>query len=333
MRMTPWCAAVVTAMAVYAGTTNLRGQVLPQPVPGSEFAAATNILSRGVKVEGRLFVPASAKRIRAITVLVDYGNTWRLYESVIWRKMAESTESALLLARISLVNVIPPDPYPTERWVTRVASLGGSDGLLTVMQQLATESGHPELRNVPLAFWGWSAAGGFGSSFAEQHPQRTLALIRYHTRQREIPVEFGVIKAIPALLLAGGKDTVAGFEDPEKLWRDGRAIAAPWTFAIEPNVPHGIIDGNVGIEFFTNSSQLMIPWLTAVIRQRLPEVGSPMRAISETVGWLGDNKTGEVWTSATYSGSKADKTWLPDEQSARGWQLLRVAENPGRPLE
>ena len=333
MRMTLCCGAVVAAIVLITSTTAVRGQVSPQPVPGNELAAATHIVSRGVKVEGLLFIPASAKRIRAVTVLIARGNTGRLYESVIWRKAAESTQSALLLARITRLSVIPPDPYPQALQVERVASLGGSDGLLTVMRQLAAESGHPELRNVPLAFWGWSAAGGFGPTFAEQHPQRTLAFIRYHSHQREIPVDLGATKAIPALSLAGGKDTTAGFEDAETLSRSGRAIGAPWTFVIEPNVPHGIIDGDAGIEFFTNSSQLMIPWLTAVIRQRLPQVGGPMRAIDERVGWLGDNKTGEVWPSATYSGSRADKTWLPDEQSARGWQLIRVAENPGRPTE
>lgn len=332
MRNTGHCSAVVIALAIVASTTMSLGQVTPQPVAGNEFAAAANIVSKGVKVEGRLFVPTTATRIRAVTVLIDYGNTWRLYQNEIWRQSAENTESALLLARITLLNVIPPTPYPPERQVVRVASLGGSEGLLTVMQRLAAESGHPELQTVPLAFWGWSAAAGFGPTFAKEHRQRTLAFIRYHTNQREILVDLETTKAIPALLLAGGKDTSAGVEDTESLWRRGSASGAPWSFVIEPNVPHGIIDGNVGIEFFTNSSQLILPWLTAVIRQRLPQLGAPMREIDKRVGWLGDIKTGEIWPSASFLGSTADKTWLPDEQSARAWQVLRMVDKPGRPL-
>jgi hypothetical protein len=332
MRNTRHCSAVIAALTIVASTTISLGQVAPQPVTGNEFAAATNMLHRGMKVEGRLFVPATATRIRAVTVLIDYGNTWRLYQSEIWRKSAESTESALLLARVSSFNVIPPTPYPPERQVMRVASLGGSEGLLTVMQRLATESGHPELQSVPLAFWGWSAAAGFGPTFAKEHPQRTLAFIRYHTNQRGILVDLDTTKVIPALLLAGGKDTSAGVEDTESLWRRGSASGAPWSFVIEPNVPHGIIDGNAGIEFFTNSSQLMLPWLTAIMRQRLPQLGAPMQPIDKRVGWLGDIKTGEIRPSASFSGSTADKTWLPDEESARAWQRLRVVDNPGRPF-
>jgi hypothetical protein len=77
----------------------------------------------------------------------------------------------------------------------------------------------------------------------------------------------------------------------------------------------------------------MIPWLTAVMRQRVPQAGAAMTTISDDSGWIGDNTTGEVWPSAGFSGSKPDKTWLPDEASARAWQLIRVAENPGRPIQ
>lgn len=332
MRTRLWCRAMA-AMALTVGTPTLRGQTSLEPVPGIELAASANVVEKGVKVEGLLFLPQNTKRTRAVIVVINYGNSWRLYESVAWRRTAERTESALLHARVSFINAIPPIPYPPERQIMRDASLGGGDGLLTVLRQLATESNHPELRDVPLAFWGWSAAAGFGPTFAKQHPQRTLTFIQYHTHQRGIRVDLNVSKSIPALLLAGGKDTTAGVEDAETLWKSGRAIGAPWTFVMEPNVPHGMTDGNTGIEFITNSNRLMIPWLTAVVRRRLPQAGSSMRAMGDSEGWIGDNGTGEVWPSAGYSGSKVDKTWLPDEESARGWQLLRVADNPGRPLE
>lgn len=330
MRRTLWCSAVAATMALSVGMPTIRGQASLDRVPGIELAASGNIVEKDVKVEGLLFLPKSTTRVRAVIVVTNYGNSWRLYESVAWRRAAESTDSALLLARVSFVSAIPLNP---EREIWRDVSAGGGDGLLTVLRQLATDSRHPELRDVPLAFWGWSAAAGFGPTFAKLHPQRTLAFVRYHTHQRAIPVDVNITKSIPALLLAGGKDTNAGVEDAERLSNAGRALGAPWTFVIEPNVPHGIIDGNIGIEFFTNSNQLMIPWLTAVVRQRVPQAGMAMRTISDGVGWIGDNRTGEVWPSTGFSGSRVDKTWLPDEPSARGWQVIRVAEHPGKPLE
>jgi hypothetical protein len=330
MRRRLSCSALAVAMALSVGTPPIRGQASPDRVAGIELAASANIVEKDVKVEGLFFLPRSTKRIRAVIVLINYGNTWRLYESAAWRKAAESTESALLLTRVSFVSAMPLNP---QREIWRDASVGGGDGLLTVLRQLASDSRHPELTDIPLAFWGWSAAAGFGPTFAKQHPQRTLAFIRYHTHQRAIPVDLHITKDIPALLLAGGKDTTAGVEDAETLWRRARALGAPWTFVIEPNVPHGIIDGNVGIEFFSNSNQLMIPWIEAVVRQRVPQAGVTMRTISDGVGWIGDNRTGEVWPSTSFAGSRSDKTWLPDESSARAWQLIRVAEKPGKPIE
>jgi hypothetical protein len=327
----PWTlrnGLVLAALSLAAPT--ISGQGTPTLVPGTEFAASTNMVGREVRFEARLFVPTSVTQVRAVMVFVSYGTTWQLYESTAWRRAAESVGSALLLAG---PNFVDAERLGLDGNIWRDVSLGGGDGLLAVVRQLATDSRHPELLNAPLAFWGWSAAGNFGATFAKQYPERTLAFIRYHSQQRPFPVDLNVTKGIPALLLAGGKDTTERVEDAETLARSGRALGAPWTFVIEPNVPHGIIDGKAGIEFFTNSGDLMIPWLTAVVRQRAPQAGTPMRPIGDDVGWIGDNKTGEVWSAVGFSGSRADNTWLPDEPSARGWQRIRVAENPGRPIQ
>jgi hypothetical protein len=186
--------------------------------------------------------------------------------------------------------------------------------------------------NLPLAFWGWSASAGFGSTFAEQYPERTLGFIRVRTHQRELPVNLDIIKGIPGLFMAATQDQTAGVEDAQALWKGGRTIGAPWTLIVEPHVPHGLIDGPKNVEFVSNANQLMIPWLTEVIRQRLPQAGTALRPISDRAGWVGDNRTGEIWRLDSFSGSKLDKTWLPDESSARAWQRLRLEENPSRPF-
>jgi hypothetical protein len=307
-------------------------QAPPQQVDGTELAASVNVPEKDVKVEGLLFLPKSATQVRALLVVINYGRTDLIYDSVEWRRAAESVESGILHARVSSVSAVAPSQSP-EKQIIRSGSMGGSEALVAVVRRLAAESGHPELNDVPLAFWGWSAAAAFGTIFAQQYPQRTLAFIRYHAHRRGVAVDLNRTGAIPALLLAGGKDTNAGVDDAEDLWKSGRTRGAPWTFVMEPNVPHGMIDGNINVEFISNSNQLMIPWLTAVMRQRVPAAADRLRSIDPMSGWMGDNRTGEVWRADTHGHAGHDTSWLPDEQSARAWQRLREIANPARRMQ
>jgi hypothetical protein len=92
---------------------------------------------------------------------------------------------------------------------------------------------HPEPNDAALALSGWSAPGNFATT-AALHPERTVAFIRYHSHLREAPLDVNALKQIPALFIAGGKEEVAGTDDAEALWKRGRSVDAPWTFAIEP---------------------------------------------------------------------------------------------------
>jgi hypothetical protein len=105
--------------------------------------------------------------------------------------------------------------------------------------------------------------------------------------------------------------------DPEILWRDGRSMGAPWTFTIQPNAQHG------ERQYFEKARELMIPWMTAVLRQRLSADGRSLLPLADRSAWLGNNQTGDVAPYASYSGAKAEASWLPDEASARGWQAVR----------
>jgi hypothetical protein len=70
----------------------------------------------------------------------------------------------------------------------------------------------------------------------------------------------------------------------------------------------------------------MIPWMAAVIRLRVSPDGNALRTITDGTALLGNNKTGEFAPYGAFSGSKAEASWLPDEQTARGWRaVLRIA--------
>ena len=50
----------------------------------------------------------------------------------------------------------------------------------------------------------------------------------------------------------------------------------------------------------TNANGLIIPWITAVLRQRLPLNGATLRRVTDGSAWLGNNQTGEVRHSARF---------------------------------
>jgi hypothetical protein len=287
-------------------------------VGGAEFTAAVDVIAKGVSVDGQLFVPRTTTPFRSAIVLVQAGLGVRVFDDPEWRDLAGQIGSVLVLARFT-------DTRPTERGtapadqVVRNAALGGAEGLLLLMQRLATTSGRPELADVPLVFWGHSAGASFGTSFAELHPQRTVAFIRYHTQRAGLSSDVNVLKGIPALLIAGGKDNQNRLNDTREMWRNGRVVGAPWTFVIEPEATHfDEID-------IRHSNALTLPWIAAVVRLRLSD-GPSLKSVIASGGWLGNQQTLLASTYSSFTGPVSEASWLPDGAASRGWE--RVARTP-----
>lgn len=278
---------------------------------GMDFAAAINVIPKDLKAEGALFLPQKVTRARAVLVVINYGLGFQLSVDPQSRKLAENLGAALLGVRFSGISR------------TEGGFAGESDDkarpelLVSLLQQLARESLHPELVDAPMLFWGHSGAAVAATTFAGQFPARTIAFIRYHSGSAPA-AELGAVSKIPGLLLSGGKEfNPSNAPSTEAFWKRGRAQGAPWTFAIEPNATHG------DFEDLKKANALIIPWITAVFQQRLPPDGTSLRAIPDTSGWIGDNKTGEVAPYRLFTGAKAQASWLPDEASARAWQNIR----------
>jgi hypothetical protein len=205
----------------------------------------------------------------------------------------------------------------------RNAAIGGGEALLSALGQLARTTRHPELADAGVLLWGFSAAGSFGPTFAQWQPDRTIGFIRYHSHLRNVPVDVHRITSIPALLIAGAADSIAGFEDAEQAWRAGRAVNAPYALVIHPRQGHVSVDG------LLDASYLMRGWIEEVLRARRP-VGASARATSlrtveRNAGWLADGATGEIARYSEFRGDVAAANWLPDEATALEWVALRGA--------
>ncbi len=281
-------------------------------VRGMDLVAGVNLLQRDVKADGRLFLPRKVSRVRAVIVASSVGLGDEFYVDRQVRRLLEVTESGLLLLRIG--NIGPGAPVGDP---VRNAGLGGADGLLLLLQRLAQESGHQELADAPLLLWGHSAGGAFAASFARLHPERTIAFVRYHSAGAGlVGADMKVLGQIPALLLSGANDAPEAAQSAATFGKIGRSAGAPWTFAVEPAATHAEEESR------QKANDLVIPWITAVLRQRVSSDGKILRAVTDGSAWLGNDQTGEAAPFGTFTGSKPEASWLPDEATARGWRVV-----------
>jgi hypothetical protein len=273
-------------------------------VRGSEFAAAVNLSSSDAKAEAVLLLPDRVEKIRAVIIPIDYGMGHAVYDAPEWRQLAEGIGAALVRIRFSSIDSRNRG-LATVRW----------ESLSPVLQRLSAESGHPELAAAPLVLWGHSGGGGAASLLSAIHPERVAAFIRYNSGP--VGGDLAIISKIPSLIISGGQDATAPPSAAEGLWKRGRAVDAPWTFAVSAEAGHG---GDL-----PRSAKLMTAWTAAVVRHRLPLAGATLREVTPSSGWLGDNRTGAIAPYTSFTGDKTTASWLPDEPTARAWRDLHTA--------
>jgi pimeloyl-ACP methyl ester carboxylesterase len=274
----------------------------------SEFKAALDAPVKSASVSGFILFPPGQKRVESVIVTVARAmSPPREYSDARWHGMAERVNAAFLF--LSLQQPLGEN-IPVADQVVRNAAAGGADGLVALLNRFAADSGHDELRTVPLFFFGGSAGGSFGTTFAMLHPSRTIGLVRYNSHSRGLPIDVERIRTIPALLLAGGDDQVAGTEDAEKLWRQGRALEAPWTFGVQPGQGH-----LAGLELAT---AFILSWIEGVMHHRL--AGGKLREIDPANTWRADNRTSRIDPGRALTADLPHTSWLPDEKTAKLWQ-------------
>ena len=306
---------VTTAVAFFMWIHPGSGEVVQVPAAtGQEFSASANDPTGAVEVQATLLLPPTARPARGAIAVVRWGIGPLVYEDPAWRQLAQDLRCGLL--HVAVINSGTAAERPIAEQAVRNASIGGAEALGAVLRELARQSGRPELQEAKLLLWGHSAAGSFVTTFAALQPTRTIGVVRYHSHSRGLPLDLKTISRIPALIFAGEKDTTAGVEDSEALWRSGRALQAPWTLAIEPGVPHG------SPEALKKANDLALPWVRAVFLQRVIENGRNLRDVDTTSGWRSSNSARQIAPAAAFQGAQAEASWLPDEASANGWLLV-----------
>ena len=183
--------------------------------------------------------------------------------------------------------------------------------LLQSLSAFGTQSLHPELANIPIFFVGHSMGGCTAYGFTRVHGARVAGFL---TMKGACHVTGPALAAadVPGYFLIGAADAPYREENITAVFEAGRAAGAPWAVSIDP------FDHRPMLDF-----DLMFDWIDAVLAARLPATaGAPLRAMTETDGWLGDRSTGAISTYACYGSTRSSASWLPSQQTALDWQRM-----------
>jgi pimeloyl-ACP methyl ester carboxylesterase len=187
----------------------------------------------------------------------------------------------------------------------------GYETLLQALSQLGAQSLHPELASIPILFVGHSQGGCTAYGFTRAHVARVAGFVSMKGGCHN-PGPAQAAATVPGFFLIGRLDAPHRSENITAVFEAGRAAGAPWAVSIDAFGHQPIAD-----------LDLMFDWMDDVLAARLPATaGAPLRAVTETAGWLGDRSTGAISTYACYGSTRSSASWLPSQQTALHWQRM-----------
>ncbi len=222
-----------------------------------------------------------------------------------WQAFALKHQFALLGTKFSA------GKQPCDFWAQ--INYGSGAALIKALELVGTKSKHLELNRVPWALWGHSGGADWIVQLLQQYPDRTIAAIAARGGGFTLLGTNPTIANTPLMFALGGKDKLLVNETqtlPTQVFQRYRQTAAPWTLAVEADAGHEIGDTEL----------LAIPYLDAIVAQRLPAQGNTLKPIDPTQGWLGNVVTHQIAPVAKFAGDPLKAAWLPNEETARKWQ-------------
>jgi pimeloyl-ACP methyl ester carboxylesterase len=226
------------------------------------------------KAEFRIWIPEGAIKLRGI-IVHQHGcgrNGMLMPWDHHWRALARKWDCALMGTHYKQAD-------SCDSWHN---PLNGSDRAFhNALENLAEQSGQPELSSVPWALWGHSGGAIWVSRMLQLYPDKIIAVVArsggYHVSNPEsfrVPVLFNY-----------GKE-----ERPRRngltYYPNGREKNAPWLIAPDPVTGHKC----------GNSRLLAIPFFDICLDLRLPAGDQEaLRNIEMEESWLGDPGSFAGW--------------------------------------
>ena len=190
------------------------------------------------KAAFRLWYPDDLKMINGILVLVPGSNSDGrfLATDTLWQNFSIKHRFAIIACYFK--DYEKPDSF-IEQYIN--VNQGSGQALLDVIKKFSLSSGHGELDNAPLLFWGASAGGQFNYEFACWNPERVIAFVVnkggiYYTALASIET-----RSVPAIFFTGEKDLEARNDIIKGLFSMNRRAGALWVYAPEPMSPTNLL--------------------------------------------------------------------------------------------
>lgn len=237
-----------------------------------------------------------------------------------WQALAKKWDCALVGPSYRvLTDAIDLTPGGAELWFD--PRRGSEKTFLRSLEDVARQSGHPEIATVPWVLWGHSGGGIWSNTMSTLHPERVAAVfLRSGTAAMfRVKPEF-LQPTVPEAVYAIPTMTNAGVQEKANLpwsasittFQEYRQHGAPIGFAPDPRTGHWTGD----------SRYLAIPFLDACMAMRLPDLGATtqkLRPIDYSQAWLGELMGSLAVPAAQFRGNAKKAVWLPNGHVARAW--------------
>jgi pimeloyl-ACP methyl ester carboxylesterase len=280
-------------------------------VPGGRVYSFTKTASSYSfdRAEYAVFIPENVDKIRGVFVH-QHGCTME----GVGASTAYDIQYQALAKKWGLA-LVAPDLYAAvgncDRW--RDTESGSADALFRVLQEAGVSSGHPELASAPLLLWGHSGGGYWTLSMLKNYPERLMAVFAYSPAFRPVWSYPAAAFKVPVMIRHAGQNDAN--TPPISCW----ATAAQTFIRLRQSGAYaGIAKTATQNHNFSYVRYMAIPFYEAVLAQRLSASG--MQDMNESVAWLGDTLTCQIYKASTYVGNVQKMCWLPDEYTAGKWK-------------
>jgi hypothetical protein len=260
----------------------------------------------------RIAIPAGLTTVRGILVITNYaGGDSREYYRDAWYG------EFLHLHNFAFVGAMGNNSHIESFQVFQRA-----------LAQIAKESGHPELVNVPYATTGLSAGGGFASRLVTSCPEKVLASVIVCSRLKLTDVTpTPAMLGTPVMIINGETENSGQVVYPN----------------LEAYRPVGALYGFLELEGrgheFAGQEVLAMPYLEEAIRLRYPSNGDvrkgplTLKPVAPMSGWVADNRTWKsgityISPAKEFKGDIRNSSWLLNKNIAFIYRAYATYNKP-----
>lgn len=259
----------------------------------------------------RLWFSDNNNTIKGIIILTAgyNGDDRESVKDTLWRKLAQKYNFALLAcyytdyARAGIDN---------ERYCN--VKEGSGQALLDVINHFSLKSGHKELLNAPLLFWGLSAGGQFNYEFVCWKPERVIAFVVNKGGYYYTAFATKKTRDVPGIFFIGEKDSESRKDIVKGIFSMNRKMGALWTFAEEPGIGHEL----------GQTKKLAFNYFNEIIPIRISKSSNTdslelLQKIPVNYGFIGDLKNQNYQSCSNVQQSDTITAWLPSSTFANDW--------------